>query len=165
MSSMTEKEMNTGDPAPDFSLPDHTGTMHTAASYRGSWYILYFYPKDNTTACTAEALAFSAAYEELAKLEIPVIGVSPDTMESHRKFIEKHDLRITLLADVNHEVIGAYGAWKRKKMYGKEYMGVERSTFLIDPNGIIREIWRNVKVKGHVEAVTSRLRKLKAVTP
>jgi peroxiredoxin Q/BCP len=162
---MTEKEINTGDQAPDFSLPDHTGAMHTAGSYRGSWYILYFYPKDNTTACTAEALAFSAVYEELAELEIPVIGVSPDTMESHRKFIEKHDIRITLLADVNHEVIAAYGAWKRKKMYGKEYMGVERSTFLIDPNGIIREIWRKVKVKGHVEAVTSRLRELKAVTP
>lgn len=159
---MTEIEIKPGDLAPDFSLPDHTGTMRTAQSLRGSWCILYFYPKDNTTACTAEALAFSAVYEELADLGVPVIGISPDSVESHQKFIEKHDLKVTLLSDVSHDVIGAFGAWKLKKMYGKEYMGVERSTFLIDPSGIIKEIWRKVKVKGHVEAVTSRLHELKA---
>ena len=161
---MTVIEIKPGDSAPDFSLPDHSGTVHTAQSYQGSWCILYFYPKDNTTACTAEALAFSAVYEELAELGVPVIGISPDSVESHRKFIEKHDLKITLLSDVDHHVIEAYGAWKLKKMYGKEYMGVERSTFLIDQNGIIREIWRKVKVKGHVEAVTSRLDELTTET-
>jgi peroxiredoxin Q/BCP len=158
---MTNKGLMPGDRAPDFSLPDHTGAIHHASSYRGSWLILYFYPKDNTSACTAEALAFSAVYEELSGLGVPVIGVSPDTTESHRKFIEKHDLKITLLSDVNHEVIEAYGAWTLKKMYGKEYMGVERSTFLIDPEGIIRAVWRKVKVKGHVEEVTARYRALK----
>lgn len=161
---MTVIEIKPGDSAPDFSLPDHSGTVHTARSYQGSWCILYFYPKDNTTACTAEALAFSSVYEELAELGVPVIGISPDSVESHRKFIEKHDLKITLLSDVDHHVIEAYGAWKLKKMYGKEYMGVERSTFLIDQNGIIREIWRKVKVKGHVEAVTSRLDELTTET-
>ena len=157
---MTNKGLMPGDRAPDFSLPDHTGTIHHASSYRGSWFILYFYPKDNTSACTAEALAFSAVYEELSDLGVPVVGVSPDTPESHRKFIEKHGLKFTLLSDVNHEVIEAYGAWILKKMYGKEYMGVERSTFLIDPEGIIRAVWRKVKVKGHVEEVTAKYRAL-----
>lgn len=150
-----------GDPAPSFSLPDQTGIMRNLDSYQGSWVILYFYPKDNTTACTAEALAFSAVYEELSDLDVPVIGVSPDSPESHRKFIEKHDLKLTLLSDEDHSITEAYGAWKLKKMYGKEYMGVERSTFLISPEGIILESWRKVKVKGHVEEVTARLSELK----
>lgn len=157
---MIKDEIKVGDTAPDFSLPDYTGTLYTAASCLGSWYILYFYPKDNTTGCTAEALAFSEVYEELAGLGIRVIGISPDTMASHQKFIEKHDLKITLLSDVNHEIIEEYGAWKLKKMYGREYMGVERSTFLIDKDGMIREIWRKVRVKGHVQAVTGRYHEL-----
>jgi peroxiredoxin Q/BCP len=100
-------------------------------------------------------------YEELSEHGVPVIGISPDSPESHRKFIEKNGLKITLLSDENHSVIETFGAWKLKKMYGKEYMGVERSTFLIDPEGIIRGIWRKVKVKGHVEEVTERLSDLK----
>ena len=155
------EELKTGDPAPNFNLPDHSGSLHTLASHHGSWLILYFYPKDNTSACTTEALAFSAVYEELLEHGVPVIGISPDSPESHRKFIEKHNLKITLLSDENHSVIETFGAWKLKKMYGKEYMGVERSTFLIDPEGIIKGIWRKVKVKGHVEEVTERLSDLK----
>ncbi|HWQ64267.1 MAG TPA: thioredoxin-dependent thiol peroxidase [Methanospirillum sp.] len=155
-------QLSPGDKAPEFALPDQDGKIHSSEEFRGSWIILYFYPKDNTSACTAEALAFSAVYEELSEIGVPVVGISPDTVESHQKFVEKHDLHLTLLADPLHNVIEAYGVWTLKKMYGREYMGVERSTFLINPNGIIEDIWHKVKVKGHVEAVSSRLRELMA---
>lgn len=154
------EQLSSGDKAPEFILPDQSGKNRSSQEFRGSWIILYFYPKDNTSACTAEALAFSAVYEELSEIDVPVVGISPDTVESHQKFVEKHDLHLTLLADPLHNIIEAYGAWTLKKMYGREYMGVERSTFLINPSGIIEEIWRKVKVKGHVEAVSSRLREL-----
>jgi thioredoxin-dependent peroxiredoxin len=151
-----------GDKAPKFALPNQNGETRSSEEFRGSWVILYFYPKDNTSACTAEALAFSAVYEELSETKVPVVGISPDTVESHQKFVKKHDLHLTLLADPSHSVIESYGVWAVKKMYGREYMGVERSTFLINPNGIIKDIWHRVKVKGHVEAVSSRLRELMA---
>lgn len=156
------EQLSPGDKAPEFTLPDQDGKIRSSDEFRGSWIILYFYPKDNTSACTAEALAFSAVYEELSEMGVPVVGVSPDTVESHQKFVEKHALHLTLLADPLHNIIEAYGAWTLKKMYGREYMGVERSTFLINPSGIIEEIWRKVKVKGHVEAVSSRLLELMA---
>ena len=143
--------------APVFQLPDQDGMMRTSTEFLGSWLILYFYPKDNTSACTAEALAFTAVYEELEALGVPVVGISPDTPEKHREFIQKHDLKLTLLADPQHSTIEEYGVWVLKKMYGREYMGVERSTFLIDPHGIIAERWTKVKVKGHAEEVTARL--------
>jgi peroxiredoxin Q/BCP len=149
-----------GSEAPQFSLPDQDGKVRTLDEYRNSYLILYFYPKDNTTGCTAEALAFTAVYEDLAALQIPVVGISPDTVESHRKFIQKHDLKLTLLADPDHAVIGRYGVWVLKKMYGREYYGVERSTFLIDPDGRILDVWHSVKVKGHVEAVTARVKEI-----
>ena len=157
----TSSDIEIGRFAPDFALPDHKGFIHNLDEYKDSWLILYFYPKDNTSACTAEALAFSAIYEDLENLGVPVIGISPDNPETHAKFIGKHNLKITLLSDESHAIIEAYGAWKLKKMYGKEYMGVERSTILIDPAGVIREIWRKVRVKGHVEEVSSRLLTLK----
>jgi len=150
-------EPDAGTKAPGFSLPDQDGKDHSLDGFSGSWFILYFYPKDNTSACTAEALAFSAVYEDLQELGVPVVGVSPDSPASHKKFIEKHDLKLLLLSDESHAVAEAYGVWKMKKMYGKEYMGIERSTFIIDSTGTIREIWRKVKVKGHVEDVRSRL--------
>ncbi|NLV28016.1 MAG: peroxiredoxin [Methanomicrobiales archaeon] len=158
---VSSPDILTGSVAPSFSLPDHTGVTHSLEDYKNSWIILYFYPKDNTSACTAEALAFSAVYEELGESGVPVIGISPDNPSSHKKFIEKYDLKVTLLSDINHAVIESYGAWKLKKMYGKEYMGVERSTLLIDPSGTIQEIWRKVKVKGHVEEVLKKLSELK----
>ncbi len=155
-------QLTAGDMAPAFTLPDQNGTQRTDEEFRGSWVILYFYPKDNTSACTAEALAFSAIYEELAEFGVPVIGISPDTVESHQKFVNKHDLHLTLLADPSHGVIEEFGVWVQKKMYGREYMGVERSTFLINPEGVIADIWHKVKVKDHIEAVSSRLHELMA---
>ena len=152
--------LSPGDKAPTFALPDQHGTIRSTADFQGSFLILYFYPKDNTTACTAEALAFSAVYEDLTRLSVPVVGISPDSVESHLKFIQKHDLKLTLLADPSHRVIETYGVWQLKKMYGREYMGVERSTFLIAPDGTIAEIWHKVKVKGHIEEVSARVKGL-----
>lgn len=147
-----------GSLAPGFSLSDQDGQIRNLDEFLGSPLILYFYPKDNTSGCTAEALAFTAVYEEFADLHIPVIGISPDSQESHLKFIKKHDLKLTLLADPDHGVIEQYGVWVLKKMYGREYFGVERSTFFIGPDGIILEVWHSVKVKGHVEIVTTRVK-------
>jgi len=152
--------LSPGTSAPPFSLSDYKGMKYSLDDFRGKWLILYFYPKDNTTGCTAEAVAFSDVYDELQKHDVKVIGISPDSPESHKKFIEKHNLKITLLSDETHSVIEAYGVWNLKKMYGKEYMGVERSTFLIDTEGIIREIWKKVKVKGHVDEITAKLNEL-----
>ena len=152
--------LSPGTSAPPFSLSDYKGMKYSLDDFRGKWLILYFYPKDNTTGCTAEAVAFSDVYDELQKHDVKVIGISPDSPESHKKFIDKHNLKITLLSDETHSVIEAYGVWNLKKMYGKEYMGVERSTFLIDTEGIIREIWKKVKVKGHVNEITAKLNEL-----
>lgn len=150
-------ELSPGDEAPCFSLPDQNGRIRDLEQFRGSHLVLYFYPRDNTAGCTAEALAFTNVYEELSEMGVPVIGISPDSPESHNRFIEKHGLKLVLLSDPDHHIIEAYGAWTVKKMYGKEYFGVNRSTFLIDGNGKIAAIWRSVKVKGHVEEVISRL--------
>jgi thioredoxin-dependent peroxiredoxin len=151
-----------GEKAPDFTIPDQDGNVRISEELRGVWSILYFYPKDNTSACTVEALAFSAVYEKLTELKVSIMGISPDSVESHKKFIQKNELNLTLLSDPSHTVIEAYGVWTLKKMYGREYMGVERSTFLIRPDGIIADIWHKVKVKGHVEEVTSQLQELLA---
>ena len=153
-------ELSQGDEAPGFSLPDQNGRIRNLADFRGSHMVLYFYPRDNTAGCTAEALAFSAVYEELSDMGIPVIGISPDSPQSHQRFVEKNGLKLVLLSDQEHQTIEAYGAWILKKMYGKEYYGVSRSTFLIDGNGKITAIWRNVKVKGHVDEVISRLKEV-----
>jgi len=155
-------QLKPGEKAPDFAIPDQDGNIRISDELRGSWSILYFYPKDNTSVCTVEALAFSAVYEKLTELKVPIIGISPDSVDSHKKFIQKNELNLTLLSDPSHTVIESYGVWTLKKMYGKEYMGVERSTFLIRPDGIIADIWHKVKVKGHVEEVTSRLQELMA---
>jgi thioredoxin-dependent peroxiredoxin len=149
-----------GDSAPGFSLPDQDSVARTLAGYLGSFLILYFYPKDNTTGCTAEALAFTAFYEKLRDAGVPVVGISPDSVASHRKFIDKHDLKLVLLSDPDHQAIEVYGAWTLKKMYGREYYGVERSTFLISPDGIITAVWHKVKVKGHAEDVLARLKEI-----
>lgn len=147
-----------GSKTPAFSLEDQDRKTRTNTEFEGSWLILYLYPKDNTTGCTAEALAFTAVYEELMESGVPVVGISPDTSESHRRFIDKHDLKLILLSDPNHETINRFGVWKLKKMYGKEYYGVERSTFLINPTGTIHKVWQKVKVKGHAEEVLAALK-------
>jgi len=146
-----------GKPAPPFCLPDAEGKEVCLESFRGKWVVLYFYPRDNTTGCTLEAIQFSKALEEFASLGAQVIGVSTDSPESHVKFAEKHDLTVLLLSDPDHRVVGAYDAWKPKSFMGKEFLGTERDTFLIDPVGKIIEVWRKVSVKGHAEAVKAAL--------
>ena len=142
-----------GRPAPPFCLPDAEGKEVCLESFRGKWVVLYFYPRDNTPGCTLEAIQFSAALEEFAELGAQVIGVSTDSPESHEKFAEKHQLTVLLLSDPDHHVVAAYGAWKPKTFFGREILGTERDTFLIDPEGEIVEAWRKVSVKGHAEAV------------
>lgn len=150
-----------GTKAPDFCLPDAKGTEICLKDFRGNWIVLYFYPRDNTLGCTLEAKGFSEEVDAFGDLDAKIIGISKDSPESHTKFIEKHDLKVLLLADPTHQVLEAYGAWQPKKLYGKEFLGTVRSTYLIDPDGIIREVWPKVKVKGHVEEVKKRLEELR----
>ncbi len=150
-----------GEKAPEFCLPDQDGKEVCLKDFRGKWVVLYFYPKDNTSGCTREAIDFTENLKDFEKLDAVVLGVSKDSVKSHKKFQEKHGLKITLLSDPEHRVIEAYGAWKLKKRYGREYYGTERSTFIIDPEGVIRHEWRNVKVKGHVGEVKETLKKLR----
>ena len=134
----------------------------TLSDFRGKYVILYFYPKDNTPGCTTEAIGFTGILPEFQKLDAEILGVSPDSPESHAKFIDKKNLKVTLLSDPEKKVLKAYGAWGKKKFRGKEYVGVIRSTFLIDPEGRIVHIWPKVSVKGHPEEVRAPLIKLKA---
>lgn len=153
--------LNEGDKAPDFSLADQNEKAVSLSGLKGKWVVLYFYPRDNTPGCTTEACDFTAGREDFSVLDAEILGVSPDSTKSHRNFIEKQKLGITLLSDLDHKVLEAYGAWQKKSMYGKEYMGVQRSTFLIDPEGRLAYTWPKVKVKGHVEEVQKKLAELK----
>jgi thioredoxin-dependent peroxiredoxin len=143
--------------APLFCLPDSSQKRTCLSDFFGKWVVLYFYPKDNTPGCTLEAMQFSQAMEEFAKLGTRVIGISQDSPEHHVKFIERHDLTVLLLSDTDHEVLKLYDAWQPKTMFGKEFLGTIRTTFLIDPRGIIVKVWRKVSVKGHAEAVRAAL--------
>lgn len=143
--------INVKEPAPDFVLSDSKGEEVRLADFQGKYVVLYFYPKDMTPGCTTEACDFRDAYEDFSHLNTVIVGVSPDPVEKHQKFIDKHALPFHLLADENHEVASSYGVWKWKKNFGKEYYGIERSTFIIDPEGNIQEVYRKVRVKGHVE--------------
>jgi thioredoxin-dependent peroxiredoxin len=156
---MSEKEEDPyeGRKAPPFCLPDSSQKMTCLVDFSGKWVVLYFYPKDNTPGCTLEAMQFSNAMEEFAKLGAQVIGISQDSPESHVKFIDRHELTVLLLSDTDHEVLKLYDAWQPKTMFGKEFLGTIRTTFLIDPQGNIVEVWRRVSVKGHAEAVRSAL--------
>ncbi|MEY3826453.1 MAG: hypothetical protein RLZZ148_1268 [Cyanobacteriota bacterium] len=140
-----DKNITVGQKAPDFLLKDQTGKDVSLKDFLGQWLIIYFYPKDNTPGCTTEALDFSQ-YRQ-------ILGVSPDSQKSHCKFIEKHNLSIQLLSDPEHIMAESYGVWGLKKFMGKEYMGIIRSTFLVNPRGTIADIWQNVKVKNHSETV------------
>ena len=150
-----------GDSAPQFCLPDKDNKKECLGDFKGKWVILYFYPKDNTSGCTMEARNFTEAFSDFRKMNAVILGVSPDSAESHCKFADKHHLKITLLSDAEHKVLETYGVWQEKKMYGREFWGVVRSTFLIDPKGRISRVWRKVKVAGHVEEVKNRLMGLK----
>ena len=146
-----------GDSAPKFCLPDQDEKEQCLDKFKGKWVVLYFYPKDNTSGCTIEARDFTTAVSEFEKLNCTILGVSPDSVKSHQNFISKQDLNIALLSDSEHRVLEKYGAWQLKKMYGREYYGVIRSTYLINPDGEIEFIWPKVKVKGHVDEVRSKL--------
>jgi len=149
--------LNVGDKAPRFVLPDQDGKEVSLDDFSGRWVALYFYPKDSTPGCTTEARDFTDAAGDFDKLNAVILGVSPDTAQKHRNFIDKQSLKIRLLSDTEHKALEGYGVWQLKKMYGREYMGIVRSTFLIDPKGKITDIWRKVKVKGHVDEVMERL--------
>ncbi len=149
-----------GAKAPDFKLPDQDGETFQLSKLKGKPVVIYFYPKDDTSGCTAEAKDFTGAMEAFDALGIPVIGISPDSVTKHQKFREKHDLSVRLVADEEKTAAESYGVWVEKSMYGKKYMGIERSTFLIDAKGKIARVWRKVKVKGHVDEVLSAAREL-----
>ncbi len=153
--------VETGDKAPRFCLLDKDNKKVCLEDFAGKWVVLYFYPKDNTSGCIVEATYFTRARDDFEKLDAVILGVSPDSTESHCKFADRHQLKITLLSDSEHRVLEQYGVWQKKSMYGKEFWGVVRSTFLIDPDGKIRSVWRKVKVAGHVEEARNRLVELK----
>ncbi len=146
-----------GKKAPDFKLPGDSGeTIHLAA-HKGRFVVLFFYPKDNTSGCTQEAIAFSALRDQFNAAGADIIGLSPDSVASHVKFKTKHNLTVELASDEAKKVLDKYGVWVEKSMYGRKYMGVERTTVLVDPKGKIAKIWRKVKVPGHAEAVLKDL--------
>jgi peroxiredoxin Q/BCP len=144
-----------GDIAPDFTLPTDGGGELTLSRMRGKQVVLYFYPKDDTSGCTKEACDFREKIQEFEKAGVVVLGLSPDNVQRHDKFKAKYDLPFSLIADEEKISLEAYGVWVEKSMYGRKYMGVERSTFLIDTEGRIKASWRKVKVPGHVDAVLS----------
>ena len=159
---MAEKkvELKVGDLAPNFCLPDKDNKEVCLKDFKGKFTIVYFYPADNTPGCTTEAIGFTDILPEFQKLDATVIGVSPDSPASHAKFIEKKNLKVILLSDEEKEVLKKYGAWGPKKFRGKSYIGVIRSTFLIDPEGKIAHIWPKVSVNGHAEEVKTKLTEL-----
>ncbi len=156
---MANSMPETGEKAPGFSLMNADERSVQLEDFRGKWLILYFYPKDNTSGCTIEALDFTALKDRFEKEGAVIVGVSADSCVKHRNFIEKKGLTIELLSDPEHLALEAYGVWQLKKGYGREYFGLVRSTFLIDPEGKIEKIWPNVRVKGHAEAVLDVLLK------
>ncbi len=149
--------IQSGIPAPDFTLPDETGTPRRLSAYRGKPVVLYFYPADDTPGCTKEACAFRDDYHVYQENGVVILGVSPDTAKSHMKFKEKYDLPFTLLADEGHKVCDLYGAWGPKKFVGKEYEGVLRTTFLIGADGQIVRVFENVKPDGHSQEILGAL--------
>lgn len=140
--------------APDFTLLDQDGTSHTLSSYKGKKVLIYFYPKDDTPGCTTEACEFRDSHEALREAGLVILGISPDSVKSHKKFSEKYALPFPLLSDENKEVCHLYGVWQKKKFMGREYMGVLRTSFLIDEKGDIEKIFENVKPKGHSEEIS-----------
>ncbi|MGP4108232.1 thioredoxin-dependent thiol peroxidase [Virgibacillus sp. L01] len=150
-----------GKQAPDFTLPSQDGKEVSLSDFKGKHVVLYFYPKDMTPGCTTEACDFRDAQESFSELDAVIIGVSPDPVEQHQKFIDKHDLPFLLLADEDHKVAEDYDVWKLKKNFGKENYGIERSTFIIDKEGNLQQEYRKVKVEGHVEKALEFIRENK----
>jgi peroxiredoxin Q/BCP len=152
--------LNEGDTAPDFTLHRDGGGSISLSDFRGKPVVLYFYPKDDTSGCTMQAIGFSESAGDFKAAGAEIIGISPDSVKSHDKFRDKHELSIILGSDEEKSAINAYSVWAEKKMYGKAYMGVDRSTFLIDADGKLARIWRSVKVPGHVEEVLAAVKAL-----
>ncbi len=149
--------MNENEKFPEFDLADENGEMFDSKELKGVRHVIYFYPRDNTTGCTREAIEFSELVENFMFLNVPIIGVSRDPPSSHRKFIDKHVLKIKLLSDPDHILTEAAGAWGVKKMYGKEYDGVIRSTFIVGKDGLVEVAWKKVKVAGHAQEVLDQV--------
>ncbi len=149
-----------GDTAPDFTLPADGGDEISLAKLRGKKVVLYFYPKDDTPGCTKEACGFRDALPNFSSVDAEIIGISKDSVAKHDKFKSKYDLPFRLVSDEDGKIVEAYGSWVEKSMYGRKYMGIDRSTFLIDETGKIRQIWRKVKVTGHVDDVLETAREL-----
>jgi thioredoxin-dependent peroxiredoxin len=160
MTTTATAALKEGDAAPLFELPGAGGETVALAGFKGVKLALYFYPKDDTSGCTKEAIEFNGLRAEFAKAGTAIIGMSPDSSKKHDKFREKYELSIPLAADEAKETLAAYGVWVEKSMYGRKYMGVERTTFLIDASGKIAKIWRKVKVPGHAEAVLAAAKTL-----
>lgn len=156
------KQLKIGNHAPDFKLPDSSGKIISLKDYKDKWLVLYFYPKDNTSGCTTEAVNFTESLPEFKKLNAAVAGVSPDSCKSHQNFIERHNLAVILLCDEEKRILEKYCVWQLKKMAGREYYGVVRTTFIIGPDLKIKHIWNNVKVKGHIEEILSKLKELQS---
>ena len=144
--------------APDFSLPDQNGTVHTLAQYKGKWVIVYFYPKDSTPGCTKEACNFRDGRQVLEDAGAVVLGISKDSVASHKKFADAHNLNFTLLSDTATETIKAFGAWGKKKFMGREYEGIKRNTYLINPSGDIEKVYENVNPMTHIKDIYEDLK-------
>lgn len=149
-----------GNDAPDFTVPTNNDGTFSLSAQKGTPVVLYFYPKDDTSGCTKEAIAFTEALPEFQAAGAKIVGISPDSPAKHDKFVAKHDLKVILGADEDKRVCEAYGVWVEKSMYGRKYMGVERSTFLIDADGKIAQAWRKVKVPGHADKVLEAVKAL-----
>ena len=152
--------LEAGDKAPSFKLATDDGGTASLASLKGAPFVLYFYPKDDTSGCTKQAISFTADLKKFEKLGVSVLGVSRDSVESHQKFRKKHKLKIALGSDPETRMAESYGVWIEKSLYGRKYMGIERATFLIDAKGKIAQAWHKVKVPGHVEAVLAAAKSL-----
>ena len=152
--------MKVGDQVPDFTLPSDEGTEVKLSGLRGRKVVLYFYPKDNTPVCTREACGFRDAFPDFSEINAEIFGISKDSVAKHRKFKAKNSLPFTLLSDENGEVCKAFGTWIEKSMYGLKFMGIERSTFLIDETGTLRAEWRKIRLRGHVEKVVAAAREI-----
>jgi thioredoxin-dependent peroxiredoxin len=159
---MAASTLAVGKKAPDFSLPNQNDEVVRLRDLSGGWVVLYFYPKDDTPGCTVEACDFTAGVKGFEKLNATVLGCSPDSPESHRRFITKHKLKIDLLSDPDHETLLEYGAWGTKNMYGRVTQGVLRSTVIIDPKGKVAHHWPKVSAQGHAAAVREKLKDLQA---
>lgn len=152
--------IKSGDTAPDFELPGSGGTLISLSALRGRIVVLFFYPKDDTSGCTAEAINFSGLKDEFDAIDAVVVGMSPDSVKSHDRFRLKHDLTVDLAADEEKKILQAYGVWVEKSMYGRKYMGVERTTVLVDRKGQVAKVWNKVKVPGHAAEVLEAARSL-----